>query len=75
MIIVQTRDKQMVVGLMVDSINGIKYFSVDAIQPLEQQEPGLSDTFFQGACLHESEVVIFIDLEQILQSSKMRQFQ
>jgi len=75
MIIAQTRDKQMTIGLMVDGINGIKYFSVDAIQPLEQQEPGLSDAFFQGACLHETEVVIFLDLEQILQSSKMRQFQ
>jgi len=75
MIIVQTRDKQMVLGLMVDSISGIKYFSVDTIQPLEQQEPGLSDAFFLGACLHESQVVIFLDLEQILQSSKMRQFQ
>ena len=75
MIIAQTLDKQMNIGLMVDSINGIKYFSVDAIQPLEQQGPGLSDTFFQGACLYESEVVIFLNLEQILQSSKMRQFQ
>jgi purine-binding chemotaxis protein CheW len=75
MIIAQTLDKQLVIGLMVDGISGIKYFSADAIQPLEQHEPGVPDAFFRGACLFESEVVIFLDLEFILQSSKMRQFQ
>ena len=75
MIIAQTLDKQMVIGLMVDGIGGIKYFSADAIQPLEPHEPGVPDSFFRGACLFESEVVIFLDLEFILQSQKMRQFQ
>lgn len=75
MIIAQTLDKDMILGLLVDSIKCIKYFSVETIQPLEQHEPGLSDAFFLGACMDEAEAVIFLDLEQILQSSKMRQFQ
>lgn len=75
MIIAQTQDRAMVIGLLVDSIRGIKYFPVDEIEPLDQQEHALPDAFCQGACMLDADTVVFLDLEQILMSPKMRQFQ
>ena len=75
MIIAQTHDKEMMVGLIVDRINGIKYFSIDEIQPFQQQSPEQVEAYLKGACAHEDTMVTFLDFEQLLQSAKMRQFQ
>ncbi len=75
MIIAQTHDKEMMVGLIVDRINGIKYFSIDEIEPFHQQSPERVEAYFKGACAHEDTMVTFLDFEQLLQSAKMRQFQ
>lgn len=75
MIIAQTRDRQMMVGLIVDKINGIHYFATDEILPLQQQAPGQAAAYVSGTCAHENTVAAILDLEQLLQSPKMGQFQ
>jgi purine-binding chemotaxis protein CheW len=75
MIIAQTIDRQMMVGLIIDRINGIHYFATDDIMPLQEQAPGLAGAYVSGACAHEDAEVAILDLEKLLQSQKMRQFQ
>ena len=75
MIIAQTNDRQMMLGLTVDLINGIKYFAADEILPVPQNTPGQSATYLNGALAHEDTLVAIFDFEKLLQSSKMRQFQ
>ena len=75
MIIAQTNDRQMMLGLTVDRINGIQYFAADEILPVPQKAPGQSAAYLKGAFAHEDTMVAIFDLEKLLQSSKMRQFQ
>lgn len=75
MIIAQTIDRQMMVGLIVDRINGIHYFATDDILPVQQQAAGQAAAYVSGTCAHEDTVVAILDLEKLLQSQKMRQFQ
>jgi chemotaxis signal transduction protein len=75
MIIAQTLDRQMMVGLIVGRINGIHYFATDDICPFEQQAPGPAAAYISGTCAYEDTVVAILDLEKLLQSPKMGQFQ
>jgi chemotaxis signal transduction protein len=75
MIIVQTKDRQLMVGLVVDSINGIKYFPTDEVSPLQQKAPGQAAAYLNGAFVHEDMTVAILDCEILLQSQKMQQFQ
>ncbi len=75
MIIAQTLDRQMMVGLIVDRINGIHYFATDEILPFQQQAPGQAAAYVSGTCAHEDTAVAILDLEKLLQSPKMGQFQ
>ena len=75
MIIAQTNDRQMMLGLIVDRINGIKYFTADEILPVEQKAPGQSAAYLNGSLVHEDTLIAIFDFEKLLQSPKMRQFQ
>jgi|GEM_PF-2927794 len=75
MIIAQTKDRQLMVGLVVDSINGIKYFPTDEILSLQQKASGQAAAYLNGAFAHEDTTVAILDFEKLLQSPKMRQFQ
>ena len=75
MIVAQTNDRQMMLGLIVDSINGIKYFAADEILPVQHKAPGQSAAYLNGALAHEDTMAAIFDFEKLLQSSKMRQFQ
>jgi chemotaxis signal transduction protein len=75
MIIAQTLDRRMMVGLIVGRINGIHYFATDDIVPFEQQAPGSASAYISGTCAFEDTVVAILDLEKLLQSPKMGQFQ
>lgn len=75
MLVVRTTNDEMTVGLIVDQVNKILDLPADQVQtPTAPVEMKLAP-YMLGVCEYRSEFLAVLDLEPILLSSEMRQFE
>ncbi len=75
MLVTQAGPENMIIGLIVDQVSSIKYLATDRITaptaPIENQ----ITSYLKGVYEHEGQLLIVLDIEQMLLSSEMQQFQ
>ncbi len=75
MLVTQAGPDNMVIGLIVDQVSAIRFLEGDRISaptaPIENQVT----SYLSGVYEHEDHLLIVLDIEQLLLSSEMQQFQ
>jgi purine-binding chemotaxis protein CheW len=75
MMVAQARQGEMTTGLIVDRILGIRALGKDQIHaPTAPVESSIAP-YLQGACEDDGRMVVVLDLEKLLLSDEMRQFE
>jgi purine-binding chemotaxis protein CheW len=75
MLVVRTSRDNISVGLIVDRVKGIRVIAEDVIcLPTSPAEDRLAP-YLRGVAEHQGRLVIFLNLDQLLLSSEMRQFE
>jgi purine-binding chemotaxis protein CheW len=74
MLVVRLLDEDISVGLLVDAINQIMTLELDAVRPPVSPLEGPLAPFLTGMCVAGERLVAVLDLERLLRSADLRQF-
>ena len=75
MLVVRTQDDELTTGLIVDQVNGMLNMVTDQMElPTDLVGPD-AIPYLRGFCEHKLDVVAILDLEALLASSEMNQFE
>jgi purine-binding chemotaxis protein CheW len=75
MLVVRLLTEEFSTGLLVDSVDRIVAVPADAITPPESSLEGPLAPYLRGMCVIEEQLVAVLDLDQLLRSSEIRQFE
>jgi len=75
MLVVRLLTEEFATGLLVDSVDRIVAVPSDAITPPESSLEGALAPYLRGMCVIEEQLVAVLDLDQLLRSSDIRQFE
>jgi purine-binding chemotaxis protein CheW len=75
MLVVRLLTEEFATGLLVDSVDRIVAVPADAITATESSLEGPLAPFLRGMCVIEEQLVAVLDLDQLLRSSEIRQFE
>jgi purine-binding chemotaxis protein CheW len=75
MLVVRLLTEEFSTGLLVDSVDRIVAVPADAITPPESSLEGPLSPSPRGMCVIEEQLVAVLDLDQLLRSSEIRQFE
>jgi len=75
MLVVRLLTEEFSTGLLVDSVDRIVAVPADAITPPESSLEGPLAPYLRGMCVIEEQLVAVLDLDQLLRSSDIRQFE
>lgn len=75
MLVTQAGPENMVIGLIVDQVSAIRVLQTDRIAPPAAPIEDQVSSYLQGVYEHEGQLLIVLDIEQLLLSSEMQQFQ
>jgi purine-binding chemotaxis protein CheW len=75
MLVVRLLTEEFATGLLVDSVDRIVAVPNDAIAPPESSLEGPLAPYLRGMCVIEEQLVAVLDLDQLLRSSDIRQFE
>jgi purine-binding chemotaxis protein CheW len=75
MVVAQARTDAMTAGLLVDWVGGIRQLAVSEIVPPAAPLEGPVATFLRGVCESDGHLLVVLDLEGLLLSREMRQFE
>jgi purine-binding chemotaxis protein CheW len=75
MLVVRLLTEEFATGLLVDSVDRIVAVPGDAITPPESSLEGPLAPYLRGMCVIEEQLVAVLDLDQLLRSSDIRQFE
>jgi uncharacterized repeat protein (TIGR01451 family) len=75
LLVVRSRKEDITVGLVVDRVKGIRVVADEQIlQPASRVEDNLA-TYVRGVASHNGRLIVLLNLDQLLLSSEMRQFE
>jgi len=74
MLVVRLLDEEISVGLLVDAVDQIVTLELDAVRPPASPLEGPLAPFLAGMCVAGEQVVAVLDLERLLRSADIRQF-
>jgi purine-binding chemotaxis protein CheW len=74
MLIVRLLDEEMAVGLLVDTVDQILTLELDAIRAPASPLEGPLAPYLAGMCVSSGRLVAVLDLERLLRSADLRQF-
>ena len=74
LLVVRLLDEQIAVGLLVDAVNQIMTLELDAVRPPASPLEGPLAPFLTGMCTAGGRLVAVLDLERLLRSADIRQF-
>jgi len=75
MLVVRLLTEEFSTGLLVDSVDRIVAVPSEAITPTESSLEGPLAPYLRGMCVIEEQLVAVLDLDQLLRSSDIRQFE
>jgi purine-binding chemotaxis protein CheW len=75
MLVVRLLTEEFSTGLLVDSVDRIVAVPSEAITPPESSLEGPLAPYLRGMCVIEEQLVAVLDLDQLLRSSDIRQFE
>jgi len=75
MLVVRLLTEEFSTGLLVDSVDRIVAVPSEAITPPESSLEGPLAPFLRGMCVIEEQLVAVLDLDQLLRSPDIRQFE
>lgn len=75
MLVVRLLTEEFSTGLLVDSVDRIVAVPADEITPPESSLEGPLAPYLRGMCVIEEQLVSVLDLDQLLHSSEIRQFE
>ncbi|MEN8172840.1 MAG: chemotaxis protein CheW [Chloroflexota bacterium] len=74
MLVAQTRQEDMMVGLIVDQVRGMRYLQIDQIREPKVPIEGRITQFIRGVYEHGERLLVVLDFDKLLLSPEMRQF-
>jgi purine-binding chemotaxis protein CheW len=75
MLVVRTVGDEVMTGLIIDQVNGMLYLEPDQIKAPAAPFEARAAQYLKGLCEQKGELVAVLDLEMLLQSAEMRQFE
>ncbi len=75
MLVVRLLSEEFATGLLVDGVDRIVTITADAITPPESSLDGPLAPYLRGMCVVDEQLVAVLDLDQLLRSAEIRQFE
>lgn len=75
MLVVRTVGDEVMTGLLIDQVNGMAYLEPEQIKAPAAPFETRAAQYLKGLCEQKGELVAVLDLEMLLQSAEMRQFE
>ncbi len=75
MVVLRLPDEEISIGVLVDAVDQIATLALDTVRPPASPLEGPLAPFLAGTCVAGGQVVAVIDVERLLRSAEIRQFE
>lgn len=75
LLLAHTQLQDLTAGLVVDRVNGVRFLPADQIKPPAAPMEGRVASYLRGVLEYEGHLLVILDLDRLLLSSEMRQFE